>query len=107
MNRTDAAAAYRKARNVYLNAARVSLAGDDTDRAFEVLVRDWLPDLEVVTVHEGREIVGERKATFAEWADAAWRAAGEFCDRYTVRNALDPLADWQWEQTERLAGRSW
>jgi hypothetical protein len=105
MDRNEAAAIYRKARAAYKRAALISKAGEATDRAFRAQCRDALPDLEVVTMHAGKEYVSERPATPAEWAAAADWVVGEFCDRYTVRNAMAPSGDLRWEQTERLAGR--
>jgi hypothetical protein len=105
MERSQAATEYRKSRTAYKLAARISCAGEATDQAFLRLVRDALPDLEVVTIYRGKEYVSEREATPEEWVNAAHWVVGEFCDRYTVRNALWPSGDWEWEQTEIRAGR--
>jgi len=90
MTRTEAAKIYRACRDQFVEASRPCHGYDAAE--FERRCRDSLPitEREIVTVHEGVEIVTMRDATPAEWAEAAEWVATWYCDLDTVQAAGDP-----------------
>lgn len=105
----DARACFRYWRAIF--AAAADRSGYVPAGGFAALVRDELAKLEVVVEVRGRrgeavELVSDRTPTPAEWARAALAACCHFCERYTVRNAIDPDGDARREAFDREAGRA-
>ena len=101
---------YRAALDSYRRAEKATYGTEIDAKAFAADCKgciDATRPLEVVVAAGDDEFVTERAIDPVEWAEAAERVAGRFCDSYTVRNTLRPDGDWEWEQTQRANGLAW